>query len=292
MHLLHKNKSPGVNEASKVIFYNDIKAPFTKKEPGFNGSVADEWSPAKTRNTVSHTDGQYMSKRNRYQSRMSESHSTQFTMRLEVRVAASDVDISLLVNIQLKIRALNDMGAFVHVYNVAYFGYVERILQATGRMIRSFHSNLILENVSGLAMVVYLMNSLFYPGNSSSTCAKNFVEENRYENNRLCFLLGSFSFVNDIISFNHTFDFTRMKKMFPGVKIVPTMTIDGDRVRDKLERMTADDEVDSDDLSNAHMQAVVATSGFVAPVRSLEFALLVTFSGLACEIVPLGSSVV
>ncbi|KAG2193080.1 hypothetical protein INT47_008905, partial [Mucor saturninus] len=287
-----KNKSPGVGEASKVIFYNDIKAPFTMREPGFNGSVADEWSPAKTRSTVFHTDGHYMSKRKRYESRMSQYHSTQFTMRLEVRVAAGDVDVSLLANLQRKIRALNDMGAFVHVQNAAYFGYVSRILKATGRIIQSFESSLILENVSGLALAVYVMNSLFHPGNASSTCAKNYVGENRCPNNRLCFLPGAFSFVNDTISFNHTFDFTRMKKMFPGVKIVPTMTINGDRVLDELERMAADGEVDSDDLSIAHMQAVVATSGFVAPVRSLEFAPLVTFSGLACELVPLSSSVV
>ncbi|KAG2213839.1 hypothetical protein INT47_001108 [Mucor saturninus] len=185
-----KNKSPGVGEASKVIFYNDVKAPFTMSEPGYNGSVADEWSPAKTRSTVFHTDGHYMSKRKRYESRMREHHSTQFTMRLEVRVAAADVHGTLLDKLQSNIRSLNDMGAFVHIQNHVYFGYVRNVLKVTGRIIEYLESGLTLENVSGLALAVYMMNSLFHPGNPSSTCAKNFVAENRCPNNRLCFLSG------------------------------------------------------------------------------------------------------
>ncbi|KAI7890821.1 uncharacterized protein EV154DRAFT_481811 [Mucor mucedo] len=251
-----KNKSPGVGEASKVIFYNDIKAPFSMQEPGFNGSVADEWSPAKTRSTVSHTDGHYMSKRKRYQSRMSEHHSTQFTMRLEVRVVAGDVGFGLLASLEGKIRALYDMGAFVHVQNVAYFAYADHILRYTYQVITSNCDSLQLHDVSGLALAVFFMNSLFHPGNASSTCSKNFVKDYRCSQNRLCFLPGSFSFDNNRIKFNHSFDLTRMRKMFPGNKIIRTMTIDGDRVLDDLERMAAAEDVNPAEINSMHEMAL------------------------------------
>ncbi|KAI7887582.1 uncharacterized protein EV154DRAFT_554537 [Mucor mucedo] len=85
------NPAPGINEAWKVIMYNDIKIPFTRARPGFNGSVGEDWSPSKSRDTINHASGHWRQGINFYERCLNEHQETQFTSRLEVRVSAADV---------------------------------------------------------------------------------------------------------------------------------------------------------------------------------------------------------
>ncbi|KAG2193095.1 hypothetical protein INT47_009226 [Mucor saturninus] len=276
------NPSPGVYEAFKAILYNDIKIPFTRAKARFNGAVGEDWSPAKSRETIAHASGHWRKGVEIYQRCLEEHQETQFTSRLEVRASAADVDDLLVHKLMDGLHRLQSNGAFVHFFVDEYLGYVRELLVMTTEMMVSLSQRVDLPSVSGFALCVYILNSLMHPCDKGSTCCHDFVKTYRCSKNRLFFMDPYFVFFNNEWNFMRSFDSTRMASMFPGLSFVRTLVVDGDSVLNELDRMADASEVNSDNFDLAIEVALNNTVNYTASFGPLTFAPCVRF--LACPV--------
>ncbi|KAI7887579.1 uncharacterized protein EV154DRAFT_520702 [Mucor mucedo] len=168
------NPAPGINEAWKVIMYNDVKIPFTRARPGFNGSVGEDWSPSKSRDTINHASGHWRQGINFYERCLNKHQETQFTSRLEVRVSAADVGDILVRKLMDGLHRLQSNGAFIHFFVDEYLAYVRELLNLTSEMMVSLSRDIQLPAVSGFAFCVFLLNSLMHPEVMQDSFVKHF----------------------------------------------------------------------------------------------------------------------
>ncbi|KAI7888066.1 uncharacterized protein EV154DRAFT_594652 [Mucor mucedo] len=273
-----KNPAPAINEAWKMIMYNDVKIAFTRARQGFNGSVGEDWSPSKSRATINHATGHWRQGLNVYQHCLDEHQETQFTSRLEVRVIAADVGDILVRKLIVGLHRLQSNGAFIHFFVDEYLAYVRELLNLTSEMMVSLSRDVQLPAVSGFAFCVFLLNSLMHPADKRSTCCNNFVKTHRCKKNYLFFM--SYHFVFDLNEwrFIDAFDSTRMADMFPGLSFVRTLVVDGDRLVNEIDRMAAANEINPENVHLAHDVALNNTVSYTVSLGPLTFAPCLRFS--------------
>ncbi|KAI7874076.1 uncharacterized protein EV154DRAFT_569811 [Mucor mucedo] len=273
-----KNPAPAINEAWKMIMYNDVKIRFTRARQGFNGYVGEDWSPPKSRATINHATGHWRQGLNFYERCLHEHQETQFTSRLGVRVSAADVCDILVRKLMDGLHRLQSNGAFIHFFVDEYLAYVRELLNVTSEMMVSLSRDVQLPAVSGFAFCVFLLNSLMHPADKGSTCCNNFVKTHRCKKNYLFFM--SYHFVFDLNEwrFIDAFDSTRMADMFPGLSFVRTLVVDGDRLVNEIDRMAAANEINPENVHLAHDVALNNTVSYTVSLGPLTFAPCLRFS--------------
>ncbi|KAI7897424.1 uncharacterized protein EV154DRAFT_489928 [Mucor mucedo] len=174
-----------------------------------------------------------------YRKRIEEYGERQFTTRLKVCVYATEVSDEFLDQLENRVRKFEQLDAFLHLSSSAYLEYIGCMLDVIDLLIACSLKNVMLQALSGICLLTYMLNSLMHPENQKKTDPKNYVKDNRCVKNRLCFLRGAFFASGHDAYFAHSFDLGRMKIAFPAVKIVENNLPGNVRVYPNLEKLPA-----------------------------------------------------